>query len=106
MSDIDEAVALLRKAGYLVAKIPPCGKEGRDHGRHILITRSSSCPGGGTIPHGLQSWHDGTFGVWANCRCGHSFSAYGGPPTNWDQHQQDHPDWFAAAKAALPPAVD
>jgi hypothetical protein len=32
-SDLDEAAALLRKAGYLVAKIPPCGKGGRDHGK-------------------------------------------------------------------------
>lgn len=102
MSDVDDAVALLREAGYLVAKIPPCSSQGRDHGRHVLITRSASCPGGGTIPHGLQSWHDGTFGMWANCQCGHSFSDYGDAPTDWAKHKQEHPEAFPAAPVVSP----
>lgn len=90
MSEIDEAVALLREAGYLVVKIPPCGKEGSDHGRHVLITRSAACEGGGTIPHGYHSSHFGTFGKWMNCQCGHSFSDYGDPPTDWEKHKAEH----------------
>jgi hypothetical protein len=93
-SDLDEAATLLRDAGYLVVKIPPCGKQGRDHGRHILITRSASCPGGGTIPHGAHGGHLGTFGYWVNCRCGDSFSDYSGPPSDWEKHKQAHPEWF------------
>lgn len=97
-----QVIELLREAGYLVMWIPPC-KVTRDHGKHILVTRSATCPGGGTIPHGLQStWH-GSFGWWANCQCGDSFAMYGADdePTNWDKHQAEH-GLGAFAPAASP----
>lgn len=95
-----EAAALLRAAGYLVVKIPPCSKEGRDHGAHVLITRSARCPGGGNIPHGIHSWYQGSFGPWANCHCGHLFSDYGQAPSDWEKHKQEHIAWFGGSAAA------
>src|SRR5262245_14400606 len=96
--DLADAAALLRSAGYLVVKVPPCRFEGLDHGKHVLITRSATCPGGGNIPHGIHGWHQGTFGPWANCQCGHSFSDYGQDPSDWEKHKRDHPEWFEGAR--------
>lgn len=95
--ELRAALKLVQEAGYLVAKIPECKLGGRDHGSHTLITRSARCPGGGTIPHGLHSWHLGTFGMWANCKCGGSFSDYYGSeddPSNWEKHKAEHPEFF------------
>jgi hypothetical protein len=94
MSDeIKAAIALLREAGFLVAKIPECKKGDRDHGRHTLLVRSAMCDGGGTIPHGYHSSFMGSFGMWVNCLCGHSFSDYDNSddrPSKWAEHKQEH----------------
>jgi hypothetical protein len=85
--EIQAAVDLLTAHGYLVAKIPPCNRNG-GHGRHPLITRTASCEGAGPIPHGWRSGRMGTFGWWNDCKCGHGFSDYApdGELTNWQKH--------------------
>lgn len=86
-------VKALRGQGYMVVKIPPCTRAGRGHGRHILITRSATCPGEDPMPHGVQGCHDGTFGVWVHCACGHSFRDYTAgdePATPWQGHKAEH----------------
>lgn len=90
--ELTEAIKLVREAGYLVAKIPPCTRAGRGHGKHILTTKSASCPGEEPIPHGYQTSHRGSFGIWVYCRCGDSFSDYGpeDEPSNWEKHKQEH----------------
>jgi hypothetical protein len=95
--EVKAAFELLTNEGFLVVKIPPCEKEGQDHGKHTLITRSAMCPGGGTIPHGLRNWHQGSFGMWADCLCGSSFSDYYGTaedPSDWEKHKIQHPEFF------------
>lgn len=84
-----EELAKLRGSGYMVVKVPECTKP-PGHGRHILITRSAACEGVGPIPHGYQTSHLGTFGLWVHCRCGHDFSDYGKAPSDWVQHQQKY----------------
>jgi len=92
--ELARALKIVQDAGYLVAKIPECRRQGTDHGSHILITRSAKCPGGGKIPHGVHSTHLGTFGVWINCLCGESYADYygGDGPTSWELHKQEFID--------------
>lgn len=86
---IEAAIKVLRGGGFMVARIPECTKP-LGHGRHILVTRSAACEGVGPIPHGYQTSHLGSFGMWVHCRCGHSFSDYGESPSNWATHKQEH----------------
>lgn len=92
-NEIQAAIALLRDAGFLVAKIPACKKGDRDHGRHTLLVRSAMCEGGGTIPHGYLKASMGTFGMWMHCQCGHMFSDYtfgDDGLTDWAKHKKEH----------------
>jgi hypothetical protein len=85
-----EAIELLKAEGYLVVKIPQCKHGDKSHGRHILITKSASCPGANP-QHGYVSTHYGTFGPWIRCRCGYEFSDYyGDPKTNWQKHREEY----------------
>ena len=90
----EEMAAHLGQRGYLVAKIPPCSRQGRGHGRHTLITRSGMCDGEEPMPHAFASLHDGSFGPWVYCACGRGFAWYrpddSDEPTPWDQHKAEH----------------
>lgn len=89
-----EMAAHLSGRGYLVAKIPPCSRQGRGHGRHVLITRSGTCDGEEPMPHAFVNLHQGSFGIWVNCACGHGFADYrlddADELTPWEQHEAEH----------------
>jgi hypothetical protein len=85
-----DLVEEVRGAGYLVIQIPSCKRDGHDHGKHVLVTKSAMCPGAGIAPHGAQTVTMGTLGLWVNCSCGDSFSDYGEHPTKWEEHRAQH----------------
>jgi hypothetical protein len=81
-------IELLKNIGYLVVNIPNCKTQG-SHGKHVLITRSYSCPGVDPS-HGYNGTYYGTFGPWIMCKCGYEFSDYGESPTHWQKHKVEY----------------
>src|SRR5260221_3834117 len=89
--DAEAMAEQLRAAGYLVTKIPACTRSS-GHGRHVLIIRTASCEGVEPIPHGPHSVHQGMFGLWYRCKCGHEFPDYtesDDGPTQWQAHKAE-----------------
>lgn len=88
MIELQEALRVVKEAGYMVTKVPECNRD-FPHGRHPLITRTKSCPGKEPIPHGYHSSFGGSFGTWINCLCGHAFADYGftGGASPWIEHK-------------------
>lgn len=86
---------LLCANGYLVVKIPPCKKAGTGHAKHILLTKSLTCPGEEPIPHMSLGRYTSFLGGRVLCACGDSFSdAYWSDDpdekTDWELHKELH----------------